>query len=545
MTSKVYNATLEACTLPSSFPVLMRLYDDMKQSNTLNEQSYLIIISQLMRYGGDHSDIISQLFNDAFTMNLWSDESFEKIESLREELKQTPNSDSKPTIVQYAIANSSITKTRKIKSGGFGAVYSGLWKTQSIETPVAIKEIRLSDQHPLYFAQTKFPLNNRTLGQIYHRFVPDKDRGKHAKVHLCIFSLTDEIWHLSTVSVTVIDGTTKLRSESNKALALSFRRYLKQQSERQKSDIQTLLIEKQLPENFERSLATPYCTVNQRSDLKRIFTTTVELVLEAQMNQEWEALRTEVNLLMPLQHDNIVEFHGITLAEKPYALIMTLYTRGDLTNIIHNSGTPLSTEIIRSFIAQILSAANYLHEQKVIHGDLKPDNILLKDEHSLVVSDFGLSSLSGKQSVRGTPAYMAPELLLGKPGDTAMNTKQSDVYAIGVILWEMLQRTRPWSGRKISQIKMALAKKSTLPIRECWPAIFLAIIRNTMLFDAGKRPTASQALLEISQPMKRSPLAMVSSVTSQTSTLPSSLLGPADSIDSEHDTGSSFNLSSM
>ena len=102
----------------------------------------------------------------------------------------------------------------------------------------------------------------------------------------------------------------------------------------------------------------------------------------------------------------------------------------------HPQRTQLPLDQVVAYTKQIAIALQYAHKQHVIHQDVKPENVLLNEENEVVLSDFGLAiiiqsmiSLS-TQNPAGTPCYMAPEQLLGKPCDA------SDQYALGIMAYE-------------------------------------------------------------------------------------------------------------
>ncbi|RUS85924.1 hypothetical protein EGW08_006327, partial [Elysia chlorotica] len=93
---------------------------------------------------------------------------------------------------------------------------------------------------------------------------------------------------------------------------------------------------------------------------------------------------------------------------------------------------------------QVADAVHYLHSKNIVHGDIKPANILLSGEDQAVLSDFGLSKCVPNQRVEifmnyGTRGFMAPEIF----GDSRVNPFKVDMYALGVTLWSMALKKRP------------------------------------------------------------------------------------------------------
>src|SRR5437588_8047184 len=127
-------------------------------------------------------------------------------------------------------------------------------------------------------------------------------------------------------------------------------------------------------------------------------------------------------------------------------LLVMEYTPNGTLRTQHPKGTRLSLEQVVSYVKQIAPALDYAHQQRVIHRDVKPENMLLNTNDEVVLSDFGiavvqhsLGSLS-TQNPAGTPLYMAPEQIKGKP------TAASDQYALGVLVYEWLVGEPPFRG---------------------------------------------------------------------------------------------------
>ena len=175
----------------------------------------------------------------------------------------------------------------------------------------------------------------------------------------------------------------------------------------------------------------------------------------------------EAQILASLNHpNNIAAIHGIEETEGTRALVLELVEGPTLADRIKQGPIPVDEALpIARQIAEALEAA---HEQGVIHRDLKPANIKVKDDGTVKVLDFGLAkafqpdagdpnmsmsptiSLTAAATqmgmVIGTAAYMAPEQASGKTVD-----KRADVWAFGVVLFEMLTGTRPFVGDDVSK----------------------------------------------------------------------------------------------
>jgi tRNA A-37 threonylcarbamoyl transferase component Bud32 len=153
----------------------------------------------------------------------------------------------------------------------------------------------------------------------------------------------------------------------------------------------------------------------------------------------------EVKIASQLEHRNIIPVYDYgVFDEQPY-IVMRYMPHGSVDDLLHQHGA-LPTEQILSIVEQIAPALDYAHEKQVLHRDLKPSNVLLDDHNGAFLTDFGIARLLGEnasgittQGVVGTPSYMSPEQAQGHPLDG-----RSDLYALGVMIFEMATGRRPF-----------------------------------------------------------------------------------------------------
>ncbi|HVB23393.1 MAG TPA: serine/threonine-protein kinase [Ktedonobacteraceae bacterium] len=169
-------------------------------------------------------------------------------------------------------------------------------------------------------------------------------------------------------------------------------------------------------------------------------------VLHTQLSADsMDEFRTEARTIARLIHPSIVRVLEFGIEEKTPFLVMDYAPNGTLRQK-HPKGVPLPLTTIVSYVKQIASALHYAHEEKLIHRDVKPENMLVGRRDEILLSDFGIalvaqsSRLQSTQEVVGTVSYMAPEQIQGKPRPA------SDQYALGIVVYEWLSGTRPFQG---------------------------------------------------------------------------------------------------
>ena len=165
-----------------------------------------------------------------------------------------------------------------------------------------------------------------------------------------------------------------------------------------------------------------------------------------------ESLITEIKLLKKLNHPHIVHLRDFLCDENYVYIIMEYCSGGDLSHFI-KSRHRLPEAACQRFLQQIASALKYIRDQDVSHFDLKPQNILLSSRKNpcVKIADFGLAQhLAESESiskVRGSPLYMAPEILLKKQYDAKV-----DLWSVGVILYESLFGKAPYSSATLEEL---------------------------------------------------------------------------------------------
>ncbi|MGH9765170.1 MAG: serine/threonine protein kinase [Blastocatellia bacterium] len=193
-----------------------------------------------------------------------------------------------------------------------------------------------------------------------------------------------------------------------------------------------------------------------------------------------------------LQHPNIARIIDYIERESQYYLVVEYLAGGTLADVIDNAHGPLDMARAVSWTRQALSALNYAHQRGIIHRDIKPSNIMFDDEGNIKVMDFGIALVMGGRRLTstgvtmGTPEYMSPEQIV-RPKDVDHRT---DVYSMGIVLYEMLSGRVPFDGDTDFAVRAAQVNAPPPPLRYLNPAIPEALeqlVMRALAKDANLR----------------------------------------------------------
>ena len=169
-------------------------------------------------------------------------------------------------------------------------------------------------------------------------------------------------------------------------------------------------------------------------------------VLHTQLSEkDAAAFLREAQTLVRLSHPHIVRVLDFAVQDGTPFLVMEYAPLGTLRHR-HAKGTCLPISTIVLYVQQVAAALQYAHDQRLVHRDVKPENLLLNEREEVLLSDFGLGMFAGHtlsqsiQEMAGTASYMAPEQIRGKPGPA------SDQYSLGIMVYEWLTGGCPFRG---------------------------------------------------------------------------------------------------
>ena len=175
-----------------------------------------------------------------------------------------------------------------------------------------------------------------------------------------------------------------------------------------------------------------------------------------------ERFRREADAIRRFHHDHILPAFGYGDQEPWHYLVMPFVEHGTLRDVLDIG--PMTMQHADELLQQISSALQAAHDNGIIHRDIKPSNILMRDRHYIYLADFGLakelegaSSITQTGALLGTPEYMAPDLADGPA------TTSSDVYALGVMLYQMVTGRVPFSGETPVSVFMKHLREQPMP----------------------------------------------------------------------------------
>jgi len=181
----------------------------------------------------------------------------------------------------------------------------------------------------------------------------------------------------------------------------------------------------------------------------------VKILHERYANDEQfvERFRREATHAAGLSHPNIVSIYDRGVSDGSYYIVMEYIEGRTLKELVVTRG-PCPVPVAISYTRQILAALRYAHKNGIIHRDIKPHNVLVDREGQIKVADFGIaragaSEMTEAGSIVGTAQYLSPEQARGAPVD-----ESSDLYSTGIVLYELLTGTVPFTGETPVEIAM-------------------------------------------------------------------------------------------
>ncbi|NWZ77591.1 STK36 kinase, partial [Poecile atricapillus] len=200
--------------------------------------------------------------------------------------------------------------------------------------------------------------------------------------------------------------------------------------------------------------------------------------------KELKNLQREIEIVRGLHHPNIIQMLDSFETAKE-VVVVTDYAEGELFQILEDDGS-LPEDQVQTIAAQLISALYYLHSHRILHRDVKPQNILLGKDGVVKLCDFGFARAMSIHtmvltSIKGTPLYMSPELVEERPYDHT-----ADLWSVGCILYELFVGTPPFYTNSIFHLVSLIIKD---PVK--WPMtmspVFKSFLQGLLMKDPHQR----------------------------------------------------------
>ncbi|HEY2820645.1 MAG TPA: serine/threonine-protein kinase [Candidatus Acidoferrum sp.] len=179
----------------------------------------------------------------------------------------------------------------------------------------------------------------------------------------------------------------------------------------------------------------------------------------------------EAQIVSQLSHPAIVNLYDVGIEDGNVAYLVMEYVAGKtLQQVLAESTGPMPIPRACAWISDLAGALHRAHRSGVIHGDIKPANILVTEDGKVKLSDFGIArfatQVSGSGKMMGTPAYLSPEQILGEPQNT-----RSDLFSLGIVLYQMVTGVAPFDGSSVSAVCAQIMQAEPVPPSQRNPAV--------------------------------------------------------------------------
>ncbi|MEH0952169.1 serine/threonine-protein kinase, partial [Micromonospora sp. CPCC 205554] len=215
-----------------------------------------------------------------------------------------------------------------------------------------------------------------------------------------------------------------------------------------------------------------------------------------------ERFRGEARTMATINHPGVVDVYDFG-SDQHIAFLVMEYVEGDALSATLSRVGRLTPARTMALLAQAADALHAAHEKGIVHRDVKPGNLLVRPNGTLVLTDFGIArsdlvgQLTAAGSVLGTASYISPEQATG-----AVATPASDVYALGVVAYQCLAGRRPFEGDNPLEIAMKHVRDAPRALPADIPPQVRAIVERAMAKDPAARWPSAAALASIARQAK-------------------------------------------
>jgi len=209
--------------------------------------------------------------------------------------------------------------------------------------------------------------------------------------------------------------------------------------------------------------------------------------------KEQEECIREVQVLAALDCPHIIKYYDSFLDKGRLYIVMEYAVGGNLHSLVNKYKGDLPEDLIWKLFLQIVLSLRHMHSKKILHRDLKSLNVFLDEANNAKVGDFGVAKVLSTQTnfartIVGTPYYLSPELCEDKPYN-----EKSDVWAAGVVLYEMCTRRHPFDAENQGALILKILRGKFPPVTGYSPEL-QDIVRRCLTQAAQKRPSADRII---------------------------------------------------
>ncbi|XP_066351897.1 serine/threonine-protein kinase STY46-like isoform X2 [Miscanthus floridulus] len=204
----------------------------------------------------------------------------------------------------------------------------------------------------------------------------------------------------------------------------------------------------------------------------------------------------EVLILRGVNHENVLQFYGACTKHPNYCIVTEYMPGGNIYNFLHKQNNFLELHKILRFAIDISKGMDYLHQNNIIHRDLKSANLLLGFDQVVKIADFGVARLGSQEgqmtAETGTYRWMAPEIINHKPYDY-----KADVFSFAIVLWELATSKVPYDNMTPLQAALGVRQGLRLDTPASVHPRLTKLIRQCWDEDPDVRPTFAEIIIEL------------------------------------------------
>ncbi len=224
------------------------------------------------------------------------------------------------------------------------------------------------------------------------------------------------------------------------------------------------------------------------------------MILEEMNEKEQKEAYLEAKILEKLKHPNIIKFIEVFRSTKPVAvlnIVMDYADGGDMQKKIKEQKKKnkyFAEKVIIDWFTQICLALKHIHDKKILHRDLKSQNIFLTENGLIKLGDFGIAkclnfTMEKASTIVGTPYYLSPEIVQNQP-----YSFKSDIWSLGVLLYEMMCLKMPFEASSLPLLSLKISRGAFLPVPSIYSEELRALVKQLLNVDASKRPSINEIL---------------------------------------------------